>query len=217
MRAPYRIVLADDHVLLRQGLRRILEGVGDLEVIGEAGNGLELLGLLKRLIPHLVVLDISMPHLRGIEAIHEVKVIHPHLKVLILTMHKEMDLLIAAISAGAHGYVLKEDADTQLFAAIEQIRQGGTYVSPKLSDEVADTLPQTCRRDGRPPPEGEQLTIREKQVLKLIAEGRSSKEIAELLGISSRTVDNHRANIMAELNLKRTAELVRYAISRGYL
>ncbi len=129
--------------------------MGDLEVIGEAGNGLELLGLLKRLIPHLVVLDISMPHLRGIEAIHEVKVIHPHLKVLILTMHKEMDLLIAAISAGAHGYVLKEDADTQLFAAIEQIRQGGTYVSPKLSDEVADTLPQTCRRDGRPPPEGE--------------------------------------------------------------
>ena len=217
MRAPYRIVLADDHVLLRQGLRRILEGVGDLEVIGEAGNGLERLGLLKQLIPHLVVLDISMPHLRGIEAIHEVKVIHPHLKVLILTMHKEMDLLIAAISAGAHGYVLKEDADTQLFAAIEQIRQGGTYVSPKLSDEVADTLPQTCRRDGRPPPEGEQLTIREKQVLKLIAEGRSSKEIAELLGISSRTVDNHRANIMAELNLKRTAELVRYAISRGYL
>ena len=217
MRAPYRIVLADDHVLLRQGLRRILEGVGDLEVIGEAGNGLELLGLLKRLIPHLVVLDISMPHLRGIEAIHEVKVIHPHLKVLILTMHKEMDLLIAAISAGAHGYVLKEDADTQLFAAIEQIRQGGTYVSPKLSDEVAADWTQTFRRDGRPPPEGEQLTIREKQVLKLIAEGRSSKEIAELLGISSRTVDNHRANIMAELNLKRTAELVRYAISRGYL
>ena len=217
MVTPYRIVLADDHVLLRQGLRRILEGVGDLEVIGEANDGLEVLALLKRLTPDLIVLDISMPHLRGIEAIHEVKVIHPHLKVLILTMHKEMELLITAISAGAHGYVLKEDADTQLFSAIEKIRQGGTYVSPKLSGEVADTWTQTCRRDGRPRPEGERLTIREREVLKLAAEGKSSKEIAELLGISSRTVDHHRANIMAELNLKRTAELVRYAISRGYL
>jgi len=217
VRAPYRIVLADDHVLLRQGLRRILEGVGDLEVIGEANDGLELLGLLKRLTPHLVVLDISMPNLRGIEAIHEVKVIHPHLKVLILTMHKEMDLLIAAISAGAHGYLLKEAADTQLFAAIEKIRQGGTYVCPKLADEVAADWTQTWRRDGRQRPEGERLTIREREVLKLAAEGKSSKEIAELLCISYRTVEHHRANIMAELNLKRTAELVKYAFARGYL
>ena len=215
--SSYRIVLADDHVLLRQGLRRIVEGVGDLEVVGEADNGLELLGLLKRLSPHLVVLDISMPHLRGIEAIHEIKVIHPQLKVLMLTMHREMPLLNAAMSAGADGYLLKEDADTQLFSAIEKIRQGRVYVSPRLSDELTDDWMQSCRRERRPAPGMERLTIRERQVLKLIAEGKSSKEIADMLCISSRTVEHHRANIMAKQGLKNTAEIVKYAISGGYI
>ncbi|HSB69956.1 MAG TPA: response regulator transcription factor [Candidatus Methylomirabilis sp.] len=214
---PYRIVLADDHVLLRQGLRRIIEGVGDLEVVGEASDGLELLGLLKQLTPQLVVLDISMPHLRGIEAIHEIKVIHPQIKVLMLTMHREMPLLNAAISAGADGYLLKEDADAQLFSAIEKIRQGRTYVSPKLSDELTDDWTQTCRRDRSPAWEAERLTVREREVLKLIAEGKSSKEIADMLCISHRTVEHHRAKIMAKQSLKNTAELVKYAMSSGYI
>jgi two-component system, NarL family, response regulator NreC len=217
MSNSYRIILADDHVLLRQGLRRIIEGVGNLEVVGEASDGLELLGLVKRLTPHLVVLDISMPRLRGIEAIHEIKTIHPPLKVLVLTMHREKELLIAAISAGANGYALKEAADTELFSAIEKIRQGGTYVCPKMSDEVTADWTQTRRGGRSPSPEGELLTIREREVLKLTAEGKSSKEIGELLCISCRTVEHHRANIMAALNLKRTADLVRYAITRGYL
>ena len=214
---PYRIVLADDHVLVRQGLRKIIDGVADLEVIGEAGDGLELLELLKRLTPDLVVLDISMPHLRGIEAIPKVKEIHPHLKVLMLTMHKDMELLSMSVSAGASGYMLKEDADTQLFSAIERIRQGRTYVSPKLSDELTADWAQTFHRDPSPAPQGERLTIREREVLKLIAEGKSCKEIADLLFISRRTVEHHRANLMAKLNLKGTAYLVKYALSRGYL
>lgn len=213
----YRIVLADDHVMVRQGLKRIIEEVGDLEVAGEANDGLELLGLLKKLTAELVVLDISMPRLRGIEAIHEIKAMHPHLKVLILTMHDDVELLVAAITAGADGYVLKEAADRDLLSAIEKIRQGGTYLSPKLSDELTDKWARTRGKERIPGTEGELLSIREREVLKLAAEGKSSKEIAELLCISYRTVEHHRANIMAKLNLKRTADLVRYAISKGYL
>jgi DNA-binding NarL/FixJ family response regulator len=215
--ALYRIVLADDHVLIRQGLRMILERGGDLEVIGEANDGLELLGLMKRLTPDLVVLDVSMPRLRGIEAIHEVKAIHPHLKVLILTMHREMELLNAAISGGANGYVLKEDADTELYAAIDKIRHGGIYVSPKLSDDLTHDWARASRTDGRPAAEAGRLTIREREVLKLTAEGKSSKEIADLLCISARTAEHHRAHIMTKLNLRRTADVVRYAVHGGYL
>ena len=214
---PYRIVLADDHMLMRQGLKRILEGAADLEVIGEAGNGLELLGLLKVLTPDLVVLDISMPHVRGIEAIREVKAIHPNLKVLILTMHREMELLNAAFSAGASGYVLKEAADTQLFAGIAKIRQGEIFVCPKLADDLTRDWAGKRGTDGRTAAEVERLTVRERQILKLTAEGKSSKEMADLLCISCRTVEHHRAHIMSKLNVRRTADVVRYAVSERYL
>lgn len=216
--SPYRIVLTDDHVLLRQGLRRIIEGVGDLEVIGEAGSGLELLRLLRECAPpHLIVLDISMPNLRGIETIPEIKAIHPQVKVLVLTMHRDRGYLIEAMGAGADGYLLKEDADTQFFSAVEKVRQGKVYVSPKLGDEVAATWALACRGDLRSPAEGERLTLREREVLKFIAEGQSAKEIADALCISHRTVEHHRANMMSKLNLKGTAELVKYAIANGYL
>lgn len=215
--APYRIVLADDHVLVRQGIRKILEAGGDLKVIGEVNDGLELLELLKRVTPDLVVLDISMPRLRGIEAIHEVKVLHPQACVLILTIHREMALLNAAMAAGASGYVLKEDADGHLFGAIAKIRQGASYISPKLSADLVDDWAHTLRRGGSPTPGTERLSVREREVLKLTAEGNSSKEIADVLCISYRTVEHHRANIMAKLNVKKTADLVRYALQEGYL
>ena len=215
--APYRIVLADDHVLVRQGIRKILEAESDLEVIGEANDGLELLDLLKRVTPDLAVLDISMPRLRGIEAIHEIKALHPQASVLILTTHREMALLNAAMAAGASGYVLKEDAETHLFSAIAKIRRGGSYLSPKLSDDLMDDWAHTVRRGGSPTPETERLSIREREVLKLTAEGKSSKEIADLLCISYRTVEHHRANIMTKLNVKKAADLVRYALQEGYL
>jgi DNA-binding NarL/FixJ family response regulator len=214
--APYRIVLADDHVLVRQGLRRIIEGSPGLQVIGEAADGLDLLGVLRRLVAHLVVLDISMPRLRGIETITEVKVGHPQLKILMLTMHNDKEYVFQAMSSGASGYLLKEDADTQLFSAIDKIRGGGIYISPRLVDDLTHDW-AARRRDGRALVEAELLTVREREVLKLAAEGRTSKEIADALCISHRTVEHHRAHLMAKLNVRRTADLVKYAITRRYL
>ena len=210
----YRIVLADDHALFRQGLKGILEGAADLEVVGEAGDGLKLLNLLNanQLDPHLVILDISMPNLRGIEAIREIKTIHPNVKILIVTMHEDKEYLLQSLAAGADGYFLKKDADTELFAAIEKIRNGKNYVSPHLSEELANDWEQI--RVGFTKP---LLTKREREVLKLIAEGKSNKEIADLLFVSVHTVERHRANIMEKLNLKRTADLVKYAIQKGYI
>ncbi|OGP67200.1 MAG: hypothetical protein A2169_04110 [Deltaproteobacteria bacterium RBG_13_47_9] len=133
---PYRIVLADDHVILRQGLKMILEQRHDLRVIGEAGDGLDLLALLDTATPHMVILDISMPKLRGIEATRRIKRIYPQVKVLILTMHKSQEYLDHALNAGADGYLLKEDSNTELFSAIERIRQGEAYISSLLSGKL---------------------------------------------------------------------------------
>ena len=215
--SPYRIIVTDDHVLFRQGLRRILEGIPDLEVIGETKDGLELLELLQKSNPDLVILDISMPNLRGLEATHEIKKTDPKMKVLILTMHKENEYLTQALSAGADGYLLKEDADTELLAAIESVRYGKTYVSHLLSGKLAEEWAQRRRGNGKTPLDLDPLTTREKEILKLIAEGKLSKEIADLFFISVRTVERHRANMMDKLNLKNTAELVKYAIQKGYV
>lgn len=201
----YLIVLADDHALFRQGLKKIIEGVADLEVAGEAGDGLELLSLLQTTVPHLVILDISMPRLRGIEAVREVKKRFPAVKVLILTMHREY--LHQALSAGAEGYLLKEDADRELFSAIDKIRHGRTYISPRLRDDLAeDEVPVL-----------EPLSARETEVLHLLSGGKTNREIAANLSISVRTVEAHRATIMSKLNLRNTADLVRYAIEKGFV
>jgi len=216
MVTPYRIVLADDHAMFRQGIKNILETVEDLEVVGEANDGLMLLDLLRQGTPDMVILDISMPHLRGLEATREIKMISAEVKVLILTMHKDKDYVYSALSAGAEGYLLKEDADTELFAAIEKIRNNGCYISPLLAGEFAFDLVQASHK-GDLSSLSDPLTIREREVLKLIAEGISNREIADLLYISIRTVENHRANIMRKLNIKQTANLVKYAINKGYI
>lgn len=200
----YRIVLADDHALLRQGLKKIIGGMASQDVVGEAGDGLELLSLVDTLDPDLVVLDLSMPKLRGLEAVQEIKTRAPNTKILVLTMHKEY--LHQALSQGADGYLLKEDADRDLFSALENIRQGRVYISPRLTGQLL----------GHPPPASEHLTAREKEVLKLIAEGKPNKEIAEILFLSVRTVESHRASILKKLKAKNTAELVRHAIEGGY-
>jgi len=201
----YRIVLADDHALFRQGLRKIIEDVADLEVAGEAGDGLELLSLLETDPPRMVILDISMPKLRGIEAIREVKKRFSAVKVLVLTMHREY--LHQALSAGAEGYLLKEDADRELFSAIDRIRQERSYISPRLREELGE--------DEVPVPEP--LSVRETEVLNLIAGGKSNRGIAEILFISVRTVEAHRATILSKLNLRNTADLVRYSIEKGFV
>jgi two-component system response regulator NreC len=189
--------------MVRQGLGRIIKGVADLEVVGEAGDGIELLSLLNKLTPHMVILDISMPNHRGI--VPGIKMEYPVVKVLILTTHREYSH--QAMAAGADGYLLKEDADRDLFFAIENIRQGLVYLSPRLKVELS----------GDRVPSSERLSIRGNEVLKLIAKGNSNKEIAETLFISVRTVESHRAAIFRKLNLKNTADLVTYAIQKGYV
>jgi DNA-binding NarL/FixJ family response regulator len=211
---PYRIILADDHILLRQGIKKIIEESEDMVVIAEASDGLELLDLLKTMIPDMIILDISMPNLRGIEVSHEIKSLNPKIKVLILTMHKKLDYLYHALSAGADGFLLKEDSDEELFTAIETIQRGKIYVSPSFSTELAEDMAKVCRGDGSFPLE--RLTNRERQVLKLVSEGKSSKEIADLLFISVRTAEHHRESIKRKLNLKKVADLVKYAILEGY-
>lgn len=212
--APYQIILADDHKMFRLGVKKIIDETDDLKVIGEVDDGLQLLELLKKLSPQMVILDISMPKMRGVEATREVKMIDPGIKILILTMHKNRELLYHCFSAGAEGYLLKEDTDTELFSAIEAIRQGRSYVSPILSLDLADDLARICSGRHRHPLE--RLTLREREVLTLISEGNSRKEIADSLYISVHTVGHHRTNIMRKLNIKKTAELVKYAVRKGY-
>jgi DNA-binding NarL/FixJ family response regulator len=214
---PYRIVLADDHAMFRRGVKRIIQENADLEVVGEAADGLELLEIIKKSPPDMVIADVSMPNLRGLEATREIKMAFPEIRVIILTMHKDKEYLYHALSAGAEGYLLKEDADIELFSAIKTIRQGGAYISRLLAPQMTDIFMERQRlREGQGKLPAELLTTREREIIKLIAEGKSSKEIAGLLYISSRTVQHHRANIMRKLNIKKTADLVKYAIQKGY-
>jgi DNA-binding NarL/FixJ family response regulator len=205
------IVLADDHVMFRQGVRRIIEETPGLEVVGEANDGLELLHLLKTQEPELVLLDISMPLLRGLEATREIKQLYPRVKIIILTMHRTREFLHQALEAGAEGFLLKEGTDFELLRAIQTVRGGGKFISPLLSTELADLA---LRGQGADP---DPLTPREKTIVKLLTEGKTPKEIADLLYISIFTVRRHRSNIMLKLNLKRQADLIRYALSRGII
>ena len=210
----YKIVLAEDHVLVREGIKKIIEALPGLHIVGEVGDGLELLELLKGLAVDMVILDISMPSLPGIEATREIKKAYPDVKVLILTMHKKKEYLDNAIAAGVDGYLLKEDAPKELLNAIEKIRQGMIYVSPLLSSDLA-TLYVQSRRQALDEPL-DLLSPREIEIITLIAEGKSSKEIASILFLSFRTIQNHRTKIMKKLNLKKNTDLVRYAIRKGY-
>jgi DNA-binding NarL/FixJ family response regulator len=205
---PYAIVLTDDHVLFRQGVKKIIEEVAGLQVVGEANDGLELLELLKTVSPDLVILDISMPNLRGLEAAREIKTLYPQIKILFLTMHKKKDFLQEGVEADVDGFLVKEDADIELLQAVEAIRRGQKFFSPLLSGKLADLV----RDSGK----GDPLTRREKEIVKLLAEGKSSKEIAQLLYISVYTVRRHRDNIMKKLEFKGLADLVRYALEQGY-
>ena len=209
----YLIGLADDHVMVRQGIRRIVEENPDLEVVAEASDGLELFEILRNVIVHLIIVDITMPNISGIEVTKRIKALYPEVKVLILTMHKGKELLEHAIAAGADGYLLKEDASKELMNAIAAIRRGEIYMSPLLVSHIKELYVQ----NHRPPARSDILSARETEILKLIAEGKSSKEIAAILYLSIRTVDNHRTNIMKKLNVNKNIDLVRYALSMGYI
>ncbi len=210
----YNIILADDHTLLRHGIRQIIEKDEGIKVIAEAGDGLELLKLLATQKPDMIVLDIAMPKLRGIEAAIEIKMLHPGIKILILSMHKSLQYLHHALSAGVDGYLLKEDAPRELATAIHTIRSNDTYISPLMSKDLNNEIAHSYRT-GKSATPFEPLTLREREVLKLIAEEKSNKDIAELLNISLPTVKHHRAAIKKKLNIRKTAGLVKYAIRKG--
>ena len=213
MAKNYQIILADDHILVRSGLGRILGEEPNLEIVAEVGDGLELLSALNKVKPDLIILDVSMPNLRGIEAIPEIRRIRPEAKVLILTMHKEEEYLYQAVSAGADGYLLKDDAEKELFAAIDNIREGKIYISPNLADQSMQNWAR-LRHGEDDSHVSDVLTVRQREILKLIAEGKTNKEIGDLLYLSVRTVERHRANIMDKLNIRKTAELVQYALRK---
>lgn len=214
-----QILIADDQGLLRAGLRALLSKENDLEVIGEADNGAAVLELAKNLSPEVVLLDISMPGLDGIEATKRLKKILPEAKVLIITVHEDESLLQEAIRAGAAGYIVKRAVESELIDAIRAVRRGDMYIHPTMTRALLKDFP--TKDDGRsrlePPkatsydPPVEALTPREVDVLRLIAKGCTNRQMAEELCISVRTVEGHRANLMGKLNLQGRVELVRYA------
>lgn len=211
---PYKIIIADQQSLFRQGIKRIIEEVQSLKVIDETGDGLALVKLLRRLHPDMIILEVVLPNLGGIDVIAEARRILPDLKAIFLTAQHEY--LQPAMAAGADGYLLKQDADVELIAAIKMVRNGGRYVSRLLSEHIAELM-AAKKPNGKPESLTEILSLRERQVLKLIAEGKLNREIADLFCISVRTVEHHRANIIRKLKTSRPADLVKYAMRKGYI
>ncbi len=208
-----RLLIADDHTLVRQGLRRILEGQPGWEVVAETGDGREAVRLAAELKPDVVLLDIAMPHLNGVEAMQQIERRVPGVRVLVLSMYSDEAYVTRAIRAGASGYLLKDSADTDLIKGITAVAQGKSFFSPAAARVIVDNY-------ARPAATGvadrfDSLSEREREVFQLVAEGYSNKEVAEFLHISPATVETHRAHVMEKLDLHSTAELVLCAVRRG--
>ena len=210
------ILLADDHAILRAGLKMMLNAQPDMEVIGEAHDGRQALHEALRLHPDVILMDITMPDMNGIEATRQVKKQLPDVKVLILTMHENDEYVFQALRAGASGYLLKEAADTDLINALHVIQSGNFYLSPTAQSVMVGDYLQRVHA-GEEKDSYSSLTEREREILKLVAEGFTNNQIAERLVISPKTVDTHRTHIMDKLNLHSRAELVKYAMRRGLL
>ncbi len=213
--SKYRIMLADDHVLIRHGIKNIIARDPSMEIVAEVSDGGELLDTLKSTPADLLILDISMPRASGIDLTGVVKARFPHMKVLILTMHKNRRYLHRAISAGADGYLVKSDSGREIMAAVCKIKQGSSYISPQLADEFTEDILQAYRdptanrfRD---------MTKREKQILNLVVAGHTSKAMAAKLNLSPRTVDHHRSNLLKKFEMKNSVDLVNFAIRNGYV
>lgn len=211
----YRIVLADDHVLIRHGIKNIIIQDESLEIVGEVGDGDELLRCLEEGEADLLILDISMPKVSGIDLAEVVKKKFPLMKVLMLTMHKNKQFFYGAMSAGADGYLIKSDSDEELLLAINKIRDGRTYISPYLADDFTEDVLNAYRNQETSPFKG--LTKREKQILGLVVDGYTSKDMAKKLNLSPRTVDHHRSNLLKKFKMKNSVDLVNYAVRNGYV
>ncbi len=207
---PVEIILADDHEIVREGFRALLEGHG-FRIVGEASDGHDAVRLAREFKPQVAVLDLSMPLLSGIEASRQITSISPGTKTILLTMYKEDQYILEALRAGVSGYILKTKGARELVDAIRQVLRGSTYLSPEVSRTVIDAY------RGGAQPEAVPISPRERQVLQLVAEGKSSKEVASVLGISVKTASAHRARLMGKLDIHETAGLVRFAIRLGLI
>jgi two-component system response regulator NreC len=206
-----RILLTDDHALVRQGFRLILSAQPDMQIVGEAGNGREAVELAEKLQPDVVVMDVAMPELNGVEATRRLATSAPRARVLALSMHKDSVYVREILRAGARGYLLKDSVDSDLIAAVRAVAKGEGYLSPAVSDAVLTDY----RRHVTDPLD--LLTSREREVLQMIAEGKTNKEIAGALNLSVYTVEAHRGRVMEKLNLHSTSELVRFALRSGLI
>lgn len=208
-----RIVIAEDHTILREGLKALLSQDSGLEIVGEAQDGLEAIRVISELKPDLALMDLSMPKMSGIDAIREIRRECPDIRILVLTVHKNEEYVIASLKAGANGYLLKESTHRELLQAVTHVLEGKPYLSPGISDTIISGY-LAGRRDEVLTPL-DMLSQREKEVLKLVAEGHKNKEIAEFLFISVKTVEKHRDNIMKKLDLHSTWALTTFAIEHG--
>ncbi len=213
-----RILIADDHVLVAQGIQKLLES--DVEVARILSDGRSLIQAVTETQPDLVIVDISLPLLNGLDAARQIKQAHPRTKILMLTMHADKVFVVEAFQVGVAGYVLKQSLSNELQQAVREVLKGNTYISPAVAQGIVEHLNQQARADqGDPSAKGfdHSLSPRQREVLQLVAEGRSTKEIASILNVSTKTVEFHRTRIMKELGLKTRPELTKYAIANGLI
>ncbi len=210
-----RVLIVEDHTLLRAGLKALLNQDPDVEIVGEADNGRDAVQAIGTLAPNLVLMDLSMPGMNGIEAIRDIKRRYPETRVLVLTIHKTDEYIHESLRAGADGYILKDATHDELRVAIRSVLNGKTYLSPDISDKVINGYLGTGNGHGSASSAWDSLTHREREVLKLVAEGRPNKYIADYFCLSVKTVEKHRSNLMKKLDLHNAATLTAYAIEKG--
>lgn len=211
-----KLLLVDDHTVVRQGLKALLNHEADIHIVGEADNGREALAAIPALAPNVILMDISMPGLNGIEATRQICQSHPALKVIILSMHANEEYVFQVLQAGAAGYVLKQSDSQEVLAAIRAVLSGSSFLSPAISRTVIDDYRQRVESRHQSSNSANPLTPREREVLQLLAEGYPNREIAVELNISVKTVETHRSNMMKKLNLNNKTELVKYALRKGW-
>ncbi len=212
----YNILIVDDHALMRNGLEAMLESEADYEVVGVAADGMSAMRAVDELQPDIVMMDLTMPRTSGIDAIVQIKRKHPNVKIIALTFHKEDKYIHATLEAGADAYVLKDDSRTELFAALANVVRGKNYLSPSIVDKVVAGY-LSGGEIASSQPSWEILTRREREVIKLIAEGKRTKEIATYLSLSPKTIEKHRTNLMRKLDLHNVSEVTVYAIKNGFV
>jgi DNA-binding NarL/FixJ family response regulator len=217
MKEQFSVVIAEDYTILREGIKSLLSSNPDLKVVGEAGDGLEAVRAVRNLSPDLVLMDLSMPRMTGVDAIKEIKRIRPETRIIVLTARSAEEYIFESLHAGADGYLLKHASSTELLTAIRHVLDGHRYLTPVISDTIINSLLIGKKEELPVQSKWERVTQRERQVLKLVAEGHRNKEIADFLCISCKTVEKHRSNLREKLNLHNTVSLAALAAEKGLI